>query len=166
VLGVDGVVLDRGVEPEAVALVFAVVEGRLVLLAATATSAATAATTFAGATGALAVILAIVVTLILGLGLFGLLLGGGGFDLRFDLVAQVDVVRAGVLVVGREFVLLAELAQLGRRDFELVGDPCVRAALVDPGADLIQLWLQRASWHWRGTLLKARVQASRGRTAY
>ena len=43
VLGVDGVVLDRGVEPEPVAVGFAVVEGRLELFAAAATTA-TAAT--------------------------------------------------------------------------------------------------------------------------
>src|SRR5262249_22623087 len=42
VLGVDGVVLDRGVEPEAVALVFAMVEGRLDLFAPAATAAAPA----------------------------------------------------------------------------------------------------------------------------
>src|SRR6185437_7052579 len=37
----------------------------------------------------------------------------------------------------------------------LVGDPGVGATLVHPGADLVQLWLQRASWHRRASLLKA-----------
>src|SRR6185312_1824763 len=162
VLGVDGIVLDRGIEPEAVAVLFAVIEGRLDLFAATASSTAATATATAWAAGAVPLGVLVAVTLVLGVGLLGLFLGGGGFDLRFDLVPQVDFARPGVLVVGREFVLLAELAQLGGGDFKLVGDPCVRAALVDPGADLVQLWLQRASWHRRASLLKAGGEAPAG----
>ena len=59
-LGVDGVLFDGGVEPEAVALVFAVVEGRLVLFAAPASSAAAAATSTAGTVAALGTILVLV----------------------------------------------------------------------------------------------------------
>ena len=55
VLGVDGVVLDRGVEPEAVAVGLAVVEGRLELFAAAAPAAA-AATAAPRAAGALAAV--------------------------------------------------------------------------------------------------------------
>ena len=64
-----------------------------------------------------------------------LLLGQRGLDLGLDLVAQLDV----GLVLGGELVAAAELAQLGRRDVELVGDPGVGAALAHPGADLVQL---------------------------
>src|SRR6188768_1722985 len=50
VLFVDRVLLDRGIEPEAVAVLVAVVEGRLDLFAATTPTAAAAATS-ATATG-------------------------------------------------------------------------------------------------------------------
>ena len=68
------------------------IEGRLVLLFATAAAAA-ATTTAAFGSVAAALTFLVIVALLLGLGLFGLLLGGGGFDLRFDLVAKVDVAR-------------------------------------------------------------------------
>jgi len=78
-----------------------------------------------------------------GFGLFGLLLlGRGGLDLRFDLVAEVDFAGARALVVGREVVLLAELAQLAGGDLELVRNPGVGPPLVNPGADFVQLRLQ------------------------
>ena len=76
----------------------------------------------------------------LGLLLVGLLFLGRlaeGLDLRLDLVAELDL--AGVLLLGRELVPAAELAQLGRGDVELVGDPGIGAALADPGADLVEL---------------------------
>src|SRR4051812_8932615 len=172
-LGVEGVLLDRGVEPEAVAVLLAVVERRLELFAPSAPTAAattaTATTTGSGARAALGTLLAllVLVTLVLGLlRLLGLLGLGGGLDLRFDLVTQVDFAGAGALVVGREVVLLAELAQLGRADLQLVGDPGIGPALVDPGADLVELRLQRASSHRRASLLKEGIRLQRGEGRY
>src|SRR4051812_19638874 len=168
-LGVEGVLLDRGVEPEAVAVLLAVVERRLELFAPSAPTAAattaTATTTGSGARAALGTLLAllVLVTLVLGLlRLLGLLGLGRGLDLSFDLVAQVDFAGAGALVVGREVVLLAELAQLGCADLQLVGDPGIRPALVNPGADLVELRLQRASSHRRASLLKEGIRWQRG----
>src|SRR5262249_51237700 len=139
VLGVDGVVFDAGVEPEAVAVGFAVIEGRLDLFTAAAASAATTSTAAFWSRAARALRLLLVALAVLALltprrfRLFGLfLLRRGGLDLRFDLVAEVDFAGASVLVVGGEVVLLAELAQLAGADFELVGDPGVGPALVDP----------------------------------
>ena len=151
VLGVDRVVLDRRVEPEAVAVGLAVVEGCLEVFATAAASAAAAAATpfrpvAARLAGALLALVPVAVLIVLGLGLLVLLLfglfGGGSLDLGLDLVAEIDFAAGGVLLVGGEAVLFAELAQLGGADFELVGDPGVRAALADPGADLVELWLQ------------------------
>ena len=79
-----------------------------------------------------------------GLLLLGVLLLGVGLllerrllDLRLDLVAQLEI--PGVLVLGRELVAAAELAQLGGGDVELVRDPGIGAALADPGANLVEL---------------------------
>jgi len=143
-LDVHGVVLHRGIEPKPVAVGLAVIEGCLEIFATAASPAASAttapfrpvATCLAGARLAL-----LAVVFLIGLGLLVLLLfgflGGGSLDLRLDLVAQSEFPAGGVLLVGGEAVLFAELAQLGGADFELVGDPGVRAALADPGADLI-----------------------------
>ena len=148
-LGVDGVVFHRGVEPEAVAVLFAVVEGRLELFATTPATAPAAAPPRARAGPLLAVlrvplgllaVLRVALGLLLGLRLR--LLGGCGLDLRLDLVAEIDFPGAGVILVGGEPVLFAELAQLRGADFELVGDPGVRAALAYPGADLVELGLE------------------------
>src|SRR5262249_47317078 len=144
VLDVDGVVLDRGVEPEAVAVVLAVVEGPLELFAPAAPATATPAATPPGAGLALAALgLLAVVALGLLRGLILLDLGfrlrGRSLDLGLDLVAEIDLAAAAVLVVGRQFVLVAELAELGRADFELVRDPGVGPPLADPGADLVEL---------------------------
>src|SRR4029077_8044635 len=84
--------------------------------------------------------------------LLGSLFGRRGLDLCLDLVAEVDLSAAGILAVGGEVVLLAELTQLRGGDFELVGDPSISAALPHPGADLVELWLQRASCHRRASL--------------
>jgi TctA family transporter len=58
-------------------------------------------------------------------------------DLGLDLVAKIVGVVG--LAVGRESVAAAEVSELRGGDLELVGDPSVRAALADPGADLVQL---------------------------
>ncbi len=77
---------------------------------------------------------------------FGLLLrenflsGGSGLDFGFDFVPKVYV-GGGIRVVVRvEIVLTAELAEFGRTDVKLMGDPGVCATLAHPGADLIELW--------------------------
>ena len=126
-LGVDRVVLDRGVEPEAVAVRLAVVEGRLELFAPSATAAPSAAPPRgAGAAPRRRVAARLVVArprprlgvgllVLLGFLLGVLLLGRRRLDLGLDLVAEVDFAGAGVLVVGGEAVLFAELAQLAWR---------------------------------------------------
>ena len=57
--------------------------------------------------------------------------------LGLDLVTEIGGVIGSV--VGRKAMTTAEVAKFGCGNLELVGDPCVRAALADPGADLIQL---------------------------
>ena len=120
VLDVDGIVLDRSVEPEPVAVGLSVVEGPLELFAP-ATSAAPSAATPPARAGltltALGLLAVLVLALLLGGGLLGLLdlrLDGRGLDLRLDLVAEIDLAAAGVLVVGVQVVLFAEITQLGR----------------------------------------------------
>jgi hypothetical protein len=115
-LGVDGVVLDRRVEPEAVAVPLAVVEGRLELFAPAAS--ATPATAAPAPRARLAVPLGFALLfasglllrlVVVALGLLRLvlfLLLGGLFgrrrlDLGLDLVAEIDLDTAGVLAVGR-----------------------------------------------------------------
>ena len=144
-LGVDGIVLDRRIEPEPEAVVGAVVEGGLHGLPGAPPSAAPAPAAPATAPGALGVA-------VLGPSAFssassvrlGLLILGGGLllerrplDLRLDLVAQLEI--PGVLLLGRELVAAPELAQLGGRNVELVRDPGIGAALADPGANLVEL---------------------------
>jgi hypothetical protein len=108
VLGVDGVVLDGGVEPQPVALL-AVVEGALELArGALAPAAATAAAAAALARGVLVLVFVVVLVVVVLVGLGGgrgfgraalLLLGAGGLgglelggDQRVVLGAQVDLV--------------------------------------------------------------------------
>jgi hypothetical protein len=124
-----------------------VVEGRLELFAASAPTAATAAATsfraVAGGGAALGTLAGLLVAVLVLVEILDVvLLGGRGLDLRFDLVAQVAFAGAGVLVVGGKVVLLAELAQLGGADLQLVRDPGVGAPLAHPGADLVELRLQ------------------------
>src|SRR5579884_1764683 len=150
VLGVDGVVLDGGVEPQAVALL-AMVEGALerrgVAGAGAAAAAAAGAPAGAGGRAVVLVVLALVVLVTLGrLGertggfRFGCLELGG--DQRVVLCPQVDLVElalggdvAGVLA--GEVVLALELLDVADGDLELVRHPGVGAALAHPGADLI-----------------------------
>ena len=94
-LGVDGVVFDRGVEPEAVAVGLAVVEGCLKLFAAAASATPAAAAPAAGAVLAtFGIRVALTGVGVLILVLLDDLLDRGRFDLGFDLVAQVDFARA------------------------------------------------------------------------
>ena len=58
--------------------------------------------------------------------------------------------REGVVAVlagfvGRELVLSLEGADVADGDLELVGDPGVGAALPHPGPDLVQLWFERSA---------------------
>src|SRR5206468_5315674 len=113
---------------------------------------------------ALRPLLALLVLISLGLDLvrlFGLFGFGRGLDLRFDLVAEVDF-AARVLLVLSEVVLLAEIAQLLGADLQLVGDPCIGPPLLHPGADLVELRLQRATSHRRASLLKEGIRLRRG----
>ena len=76
--------------------------------------------------------------------LFGLLagrffLGGRGFDLGFDLVAEIYLGRTVGVIVGRKVVLAAELTEFGSTHFKLVGDPGVGPSLTDPGPNLVEL---------------------------
>ena len=174
-LGVGGVVLDRGVEPQAVALL-AVVEGALegaggvVAPAGAATAAAcallgrglaasrralvTAALVFVIAFGRLRVLLGGALGGLLGQ--LGLLLGparGLGLELGGDrgvvFGAEVDLLDrlAGALAIGLELVLALEGLDLLHGHFELVGDPRVDSALPDPPADLVELGAQRSTTH-------------------
>ena len=144
VLRVGRVVLDRGIEPDAVALLLALVEGRLEGLAASPSAAAatTAPTTAAGLL-ALAVVIGIALALVgRALFLLGLGLAQLSFDLGLDLVAQVDV-GGGLFALGAELVPLPEITQLGGGNAELVSDPSVGPPLADPGAGLVELGSQR-----------------------
>ena len=72
---------------------------------------------------------------------------------RVVLGAQVGLVRLGagherLAVAGLrrgELVLALEAADVADRHVELMGDPGVGAALAHPGADLVQLGLQRSA---------------------
>ena len=158
-LGVDGIVLDGGVEPQAVALL-AVVERALErpggLLAAAAAGARPGALRLRR--------LLVLGGLLLGglagglLGGLGLLLGAAdllGLELRGDrgvvLGAEVDLVgdRAvgGGLAVGLQAVLALEGLDLLDGHLELVGDPGVGATLSHPPTDLVKLRTQRPAAH-------------------
>ena len=142
VLGIDGVVLHGGVEPEAVAVGLAVIESRLKVFAAS-TAPATAATTTPFrpiATSLAAAALLLLAVLVLARtprssSSSGSSAAAASISPRSR---RADPFAAGgILLVGGEAVLFAELAQLRGADFKLVGDPGVRAALADPGADLV-----------------------------
>src|SRR3954469_2502610 len=171
VLGVDGVVGDGGVEPQAVALL-AVVEGPLEarLAGRAAARAAAAAAAPAPALGPLAV-----VALVVGLGLLvlaglgaarglGLELGGDQrvvLGAQVDLVVEVDPGRVAGLAVRQQVVLLLERLDLLDGDLELVSDPGVRAALSDPRANLVEMRTERSSGHLEsGILLDSDPRAS------
>jgi hypothetical protein len=163
VLGVDGVVLHGGVEPQSVALL-AVVEGSLERLAGRAGDAgagatAAAATTAATSPRALVAVLVLarsrlVLRLVGGQGRFGLVLRlgfrvEGRGDERVVLGAQVDLdLLAGARPVGGgllgrdQLVLALEGGDVAGRDLELMSDPGVGTALADPAADLVELGLQ------------------------
>jgi hypothetical protein len=159
VLRIGGVIFDRGIEPDAVAVLLTLIEGRLERLATAASTAPAPATATPSPRPLLASLAALVVLavpiilalvgralLLLGLGLLELRL-----DLRLDLVAKVDV-AVGFLALGGEAVAASEIPQLGRRDAELMRDPCIGPALANPGANLIELWSQGLASHRRRTL--------------
>src|SRR5215204_4015297 len=165
VLGVDGVVLDGGVEPQAVALL-AVVERALERPGGA--LAAAAARPRGGVLRRLLLLLLLLLLLFGGLLLGRLargLLGGlrlllrAAHLLRLELGgdrlvvgrAQVDLVggRAvgGPVAVGLEPVLALERLDLLDRDFELMSDPRVGATLSHPSTDLVKLRAQRPAAH-------------------
>jgi hypothetical protein len=148
-LGIHRVVFDRWVEPEAVAISLAVVEGCLKIFASPAATATASPTPAFGPVSACppgAFALLALVTIFVYLGLFLIVLfgflGRSSLDLGLDLIPKVDFAGRRVLLVGREPVLFAELAKLAGADFELVGYPGIGTPLADPGADLIELWLK------------------------
>jgi hypothetical protein len=170
-LGVHGVVLDGGIEPQAVALL-AVVERPLErpggLLASTAACAGARAARRLGR----GLLFLLGCRLLLGglarclLGGTGLLLGAAlllGLELGGDrgvvLGAQVDLVGGGVggaVAVGLQAVLALERLDLLHRHLELVGDPGVGPTLSHPPSDLVKLRTQRPAAHQQaGRLAKA-----------
>jgi hypothetical protein len=170
VLGVDGIVLDRRVEPEPVTLVLAVIEGRLERASAPAAAPASSpAAASASATWAFAVL--VIRPLGLARALVGrtlldfvLLVGGAQLrlDLGLDLVAQVDV-AGGLLALDVQPVAAAEIAQLRGGHLELMGDPGVGAALADPGADLVELGSKRLTGHRSAGLYQRPISPRTGR---
>ncbi len=167
VLRVGGIVLDRGIEPEAVA-VLAVVERalerlRLAGAGAAAPSAASAAAPLRPVVAvalrvAVAVLAVVVARAVVGVLLDRLVLGRlalgleGLGDQGVVLGAQIRLVGLGsghenvLTTVGRsELVLALEAADIADRDVELVGDPGVGTALAHPRADLVELRLQRSA---------------------
>src|SRR4051794_135394 len=169
VLGVDGVVLHGGVEPQPVALL-AVVERAL----ERAPGGAAAAGAAAGAATAarLRLLLAVLFRLLGGalgglLGCLRVLLGlarGLGLELGRDrgvvLGAQIGLLAVGGLVaIGLEILLALERLDLLDCRFELVRDPCVGAALSHPRADLVKLGTQGPAAHAAGRLATQRSGA-------
>src|SRR6202167_1266655 len=158
VLGIDRVVLDGGVQPQAVALL-AVVEGALQRTPAATRACAPAAAASpapAGASGRLVLLSIIFHGLrLLALGLhFGRLQLGG--DQRVVLGPEIDFVGVvaredsiGGLGVADELVLAPELLDVTDGDLELVGNPGVGTALPYPRADLVQVRAQRFTSHGR-----------------
>src|SRR5215211_742969 len=144
VLGVHRIVLHGRIEPQAVALLLAVVEaglqrGAWALPAATATSPSPA-TGFRILPRLLFLFgLFLLDLFVFDLFVFGLFLLGllhRGLDLCLDLVAKLHL---ATVLPGGQFMAATELPQLGRGDIELVSDPGVGAALPHPRADLVQL---------------------------
>ncbi len=147
VLGVDGIVLDGGIEPQSVALL-AVVEGRL-QRAGGAAAAAASASAAAAATAA------------------GRLVGASSSSSSSSVSARRRRPRrrrrarrrsahrprragrsrrrsrrrgsAFGVVAGLERLLALESLDLLNGDLQLVGDPGVGASLADPGADSVEL---------------------------
>src|SRR5689334_21792972 len=100
-LAVHGVVGDRGIEPEPVAVGLAVIEAGLDLLAPPTAAAPAAPPPFLRALLRLRLLRVLIGLLgILSLGFHLGLLGRGGLDLGLDLVAEVDFAGGGVLLVG------------------------------------------------------------------
>src|SRR3954471_24687256 len=165
VLGVHGIVLHGGIEPQAVALL-AVVEGAF----ERARGGAPPRPATAAAAGALGLLLLLSVVTLGGLlrfgglarGLFsrrGLLFGalGGlllelGGDRRIVLGAQVDLlvgVASGVGAVGLELLLALERLDLLNGDVQLMSDPRVGTTLSHPPTDLVKLGTQGPATHER-----------------
>src|ERR1700712_1465402 len=175
VLGVDGVVLHGGVEPQPVALV-AVVERALQRGAGGATAGPPA--TAAAALGTLLLGGLVRRGLLLGrlggalrgllggarvlLGLaggLGLQLGGDrGVVLRAELAPGVG---GGLAAARLELLLALERLDLLDGRFELMRDPRVGATLSHPGADLVKLGTQGPAAHAAGRLA-TRVGSSTG----
>src|SRR5689334_6863045 len=106
-LGVGRVVLDRRVEPDAVALLVALVEGRLERPAAAAATPSAPAATAPATAGAVVAGFGVALVLVgRALFLLGLRLAQLRLDLSLDLVAKVDV-GIGLLALRRQPVPVA-----------------------------------------------------------
>ena len=188
VLGVDRVVLNGRVQPQAVALL-AVVEGALqgnaarggASPAASSAPAATACRRLRLVLISLGLILlhaplgpfgALALRRRLGLGAFALGLQRGRLELcgdqgvvlgaEIDLIVEVARARTRRGLLASQVVLALELLDLLHGDFELVGDPSVGTTLAYPGADLVELWTERLAWHGRsGRLAHGRSSSPR-----
>ena len=140
VLGVDRVVLDRGVEPEPVALL-AVIERALEGLPRPGPPAATAAPSPAAPAWRALVLVAVL------LGLVGLRLQGRrhkGVVLRSEVLLEALAVAAVAVCAGltglrrgREIVLPLEVHELPDAHIELMSDPGVGPPLPNPGPNLV-----------------------------
>src|SRR4051812_10242027 len=156
VLRVHRVVLDRGIEPQAVALVAMVergLEGRAGLAAAGAPRAAArlgllvrGAVLGGRGLGRLARLLFLRGLARGLLGGPGLLLGAAlrlGVELRADrlvvLRPEIDLLDAVAVLVGLELLLALEGLDLLDGHLELMRDPRIGAALAYPGADLVEV---------------------------
>src|SRR4051812_5972645 len=139
VLGVDGVVLDGGVEPQPVALL-AVVEGALEPASPALAAPAAPASPPAPSLSALVLVAArgVVLAFLRGRVRFRrlVLLGvkRGGHE-RVVLGAQIGLAAGGVITVAgvrSEVVLALEAPDVRHRDVQLVRDPRVRTPLAHP----------------------------------
>src|SRR5204863_1303302 len=115
VLGVGGIVLDRRIEPDPVALLVPLIEGRLEWPPASSAAAAAATPPAPRAglllAGALGLALSLVGRSLFFLGLrLGLRLTEFGLDLGLDLVAEVEL-GLGLLALGGQAVAVAEVTQ-------------------------------------------------------
>src|SRR3954464_15588522 len=171
VLGVDRVVLDGGIQPQAVALL-AMVERALERPGRCALASAGAARTRAAlglllrlglglgirlgclglggfARGLLGSALLLGLALLFAASLFGLELGsdrGVVFGAQVDLLIGRRAVALGV-ALGFQAVLALEGLDLLDRDLELVRDPRVGPTLAHPPANLVKLRTQRPAAH-------------------
>lgn len=75
----------------------------------------------------------------LGLGTGSFFFSSCGLDLGFNFVAQINLGSTVGIIAGRKVMLASELTEFGSAHFELMGNPGIGAALLDPGTNLVEL---------------------------